>query len=53
MDPLVPFNSGLRWQDVDLSAGTLTVRNALQRIDGEWQFVPPKTERSRRKLLRS
>lgn len=41
---------GLRWEDVDLDAGTLSVRNALQRIDGEWKLVPPKTERSRRKL---
>jgi hypothetical protein len=25
---------GLRWQDVDLRAGTLAVRNSLQRVDG-------------------
>ncbi|MBI4491372.1 MAG: site-specific integrase [Chloroflexi bacterium] len=47
---------GLRWQDdegkrlVDLEAGTLTVRHALQRIDGKLQLVEPKTEKSRRTL---
>ena len=41
---------GLRWQDVDLDAGTLSVRHALQRIDGRPQFVEPKTEQSRRTL---
>lgn len=39
---------GLRWGDVDLDAGTVTVRAALQRIDGILQLVEPKTERSRR-----
>jgi integrase len=39
---------GLRWSDVDLAKGTLTVRNALQRIDGKAVLVPPKTARSRR-----
>jgi len=39
---------GLRWEDVDLERGTLLVRQALQRIDGEWRFVEPKTEQSRR-----
>jgi len=39
---------GLRWADVDLEAGELHVRQALQRIDGELQFVEPKSERSRR-----
>lgn len=41
---------GLRWQDVDLSAGTLTVRYALQRLDGTLQLVEPKTEQSRRAM---
>lgn len=41
---------GLRWDDVDLDAGTLTVRNALQRINGTLQLVEPKTERSRRTI---
>jgi integrase len=39
---------GLRWADVDLAAGTLQVRRALQRVDGQWQFVDTKTGRSRR-----
>jgi integrase len=39
---------GLRWEDVDLVAGTVTVRRALQRIDKRPVFVEPKTERSRR-----
>ncbi|HXH21274.1 MAG TPA: site-specific integrase [Dehalococcoidia bacterium] len=41
---------GLRWDDIDLDAGTLTVRKALQRIDGESQLVEPKTARSRRTI---
>lgn len=42
---------GLKWADIDVSAGTLAVRRALQ-----WQrgnglaFVEPKTARSRRKI---
>jgi len=39
---------GLRWQDVDLDAGSLRVRHSLQRIEGRLQLVEPKTERSRR-----
>ena len=39
---------GLRWSDVDLSGRTLFVRQALQRIDGQLRFVPPKTHRSAR-----
>jgi integrase len=39
---------GLRWSDVDLQAGTLTVRQSLQRVDGKLQAVEPKTPRSRR-----
>lgn len=41
---------GLRWQDVDLDAATLKVKNALQRIDGKLELVPPKTEESQRTL---
>lgn len=41
---------GLRWPDVDLGIGAVTVRRSLQRIAREWQFVPPKTRRSRRTL---
>ena len=39
---------GLRWSDVDLDAGILTVRHALDRRTGE--LVRPKTERSRRTI---
>ena len=38
----------LRWQDVDLEAGTLTVRHTLQRFTRE--LSEPKTDRSRRTL---
>jgi integrase len=41
---------GLRWEDVDLEAGALTVRQALQRIGKELHFVEPKSERSRRSI---
>ncbi len=41
---------GLRWQDVNLDAGTLKVRVALQLIYGKLQLVQPKTARSRRTL---
>ncbi len=41
---------GLRWADVDLDAGTLRVRHALQRIDGTLQLVEPKTKRSKRTI---
>ena len=41
---------GLTWSNVDLSSGTLRVKQALQKIDGKWQLVEPKTNRSRRTL---
>jgi integrase len=41
---------GLRWDDVDLDAGMLKVRHALQRIDGTLQLVEPKTKRSKRTI---
>ncbi len=41
---------GLRWQDVNLDAGTLKVRVALQLINGKLQLVQPKTARSRRTI---
>jgi len=39
---------GLRWDDVDLDTGTLTVRRNLQRVGGELRAVDPKTDKSRR-----
>lgn len=41
---------GLRWSDVDLERATLTVRYALQRLNGEPCFVEPKTKLSRRTI---
>jgi integrase len=41
---------GLRWQDVDLEAGTLEVIQTLQRVAGRLQFVKPKTEDSERTI---
>ncbi len=41
---------GLHWQDVDLEAGTLRVRVALQIIDKQPRFVEPKTVKSRRTI---
>lgn len=39
---------GLAWDDVDLDAGTLRVRQAVQRVNGHLELVEPKTQRSRR-----
>jgi integrase len=41
---------GLRWEDVDLEAGTLRVRHTLARVDGRLTLLEPKTERSRRTI---
>jgi integrase len=41
---------GLRWEDIDLDAGTLAVRHALQRVGGKLQLVEPKTRLSRRTI---
>jgi integrase len=34
----------LRWEDLDLDAGTLTVRHSLQMVDGKPTLVEPKSE---------
>lgn len=39
---------GLRWNDVDLAAGTLTIARQLRRIDGEWRLTDTKTRAGRR-----
>src|SRR2546425_18074 len=45
---------GLQWQDVDLNAGWLAVRNTLQRQPGSgFVLGPPKTEKSRRTIYLS
>ena len=41
---------GLRWPDVDLDAGIVRVRQAVQKIDGTWEFVEPKSANGRRTL---
>lgn len=41
---------GLRWPDLDLDRGTLTVRQAAQKIGGEWKMVEPKSATSRRTI---
>ena len=41
---------GLRWSDVDLGAGTLAVRQALQRVGKHLRFVEPKSKQSRRRV---
>jgi integrase len=42
---------GLRWQDIDLELSYLRVSKQLQRIDGQFVLVEPKTSRSRRTLV--
>ena len=41
---------GLAWDDVDLDAGRLRVRRAVQRIDGTLTLKEPKSDKSRRTL---
>ncbi len=41
---------GLQWDDIDFGAGTLTVRRALQRVNGKLREVETKTQKSRRTL---
>ena len=41
---------GLRWSDLDLKAGTVTVNQSLERIKGKVTFKAPKTKTSRRSV---
>ena len=41
---------GLRWEDIDLEAGTLQVRRTLTAAKGDRVFTAPKTVKSRRNL---
>ncbi len=41
---------GLGWEDVDLEAGSISVRRQLQRLNRRYQLVELKTARSRRTL---
>ena len=42
---------GLRWRDVDLDAGALTVRRTVVVVNGKATESTPKTDRGRRRLL--
>src|SRR5207245_1722178 len=42
---------GLRWQDVDLQLGYLRVSKQLQRVNGVFELLEPKTARSRRTIV--
>ena len=39
---------GVSWKDVDLDAATLRVSSNLQRVDGEYVLLDPKTPKSKR-----
>ena len=41
---------GLRWEDVNLKKGVISVRQQVQRINGELKATEVKTERSRRSI---
>lgn len=41
---------GLRWTDIDETAGTLTVRQTLSMVRGQLVYGPPKTPESRRTI---
>ena len=41
---------GLRWRDVDLAAGWLSVNQSLEQTRDGLRFQPPKTARSRRRI---
>jgi integrase len=41
---------GLRWQDIDLDAGTIHVEQQVQRVGGEMHIGPVKTRAGHRKL---
>ncbi|MEU1791136.1 site-specific integrase [Streptomyces sparsogenes] len=41
---------GLRWKDVDLADGTVTIRQTIQRVGGQLLIAAPKTQRSARRI---
>jgi integrase len=41
---------GLQWEDVDLHAGTVSVRHTLAELRGKLALTDPKTKRSRRQI---
>jgi integrase len=42
---------GLRWKDIDLSLGMIHLQASLQRTKDGFEFVQPKTHRSRRQVM--
>lgn len=42
---------GLRWRDVDLAAGHLTIQTALKNVKNRRWLGKPKTEAGRRKIM--
>lgn len=40
----------LRWEDLDLDKGTMSVRRTLTKVEGGWAFAEPKTPSSRRNI---
>lgn len=40
----------LRWSDVDLTAGSLSIEHTLQRVEGDWRLLEPKTDESVRRV---
>src|SRR5262249_14666843 len=42
---------GLRWENVDTDAGTLSVRHSLKRVGGKLELAALKTAKSRRTLV--
>lgn len=43
--------TGLRWRDIDLREGTITVNHQLQRIKGELTLTQPKTSKGVRTVI--
>ncbi|MFI1335667.1 tyrosine-type recombinase/integrase [Streptomyces sp. NPDC020845] len=41
---------GLRWKDVDLADGSVTIRQTIQRVGGQLLIAAPKTQRSARRI---
>ncbi|MBU16258.1 MAG: hypothetical protein CL725_00975, partial [Chloroflexi bacterium] len=42
---------GLCWSDINLASGSITIRNSLQKHDGRYSLVEPKSTKSRRTLV--
>ncbi|MDR7400471.1 MAG: site-specific integrase, partial [Armatimonadota bacterium] len=40
----------LRWSDVDLTAGTVSVERSVHRVRGQWVYTPPKTQAGQRSV---